>query len=496
MTSNKLLRGRAYEKEHIPAVSEDLLPQYHLTGCVGWINDPNGFSLYQGEYHLFFQYNPYDVKWAAMHWGHVKTSDFIRWQRLPMAMAPDEEYDGSGCFSGSALQLPDGRHLLMYTGVRKQGEPGQEEEYQTQCLALGDGVDYQKYEGNPVITAASLPAGGSPRDFRDPKIWREDGRYFAVVGNRCPDGSGAILLYQSEDAFNWSFISVLAKSGNRYGRMWECPDFFTLDGSHVLLVSPQEMKSESLEFIEGNTTLCLIGQFDRDSSRLLREHEQTIDYGLDFYAPQTVATADGRRIMIAWMQYWNSVDYRPPQDLPFFGQMTVPRELRVRQGRLIQNPVRELDNYRGSAVTYRSVSLQDGSIEFEDVNGRCLDLTVCVRPVPDCDIYGSFTITVAAGGNYGTRITYRPDKGTVTVDRSRSGLPDTILNRREFCICFSEGKLKLRLLLDKYSLELFVNDGEQAATFVVFSPEEADGISFAAEGRLLLDVEKYDLEFA
>ena len=495
MTSEKLLRARAYENEHLPAVSEDLLPNYHLTGGVGWINDPNGFSLYKNEYHLFFQYNPYDVKWDTMHWGHVKTRDFIRWQRLPLALAPDEGYDASGCFSGSALELPDGRHLLMYTGVRKEGEPGREAEYQTQCLAVGDGADYQKYAGNPVITAASLPAGGSSRDFREPRIWQENGRYFAVVGNRCPDGSGAILLYQSEDAFEWRFASVLARSANQYGRMWECPDFFPLDGRQVLLVSPQEMKSAGPEFIDGNTTLCLIGQYDGDSFRFTREREQTIDYGLDFYAPQTVEAADGRRIMIAWMQYWNSVDYRPPQGLPFFGQMTLPRELRVRQGRLIQNPVRELEPYRGAAVSYRNVLLQDEELELNGIKGRCLDITVWIQPDQRGPVFDSFTITAAAGGGCRTRIVCRPDKSTVTVDRGNSGLPENILNQREFSVRFPEGKLKLRLLLDRYSLELFVNDGEQAATFVVFSPEEADGVSFSAAGSLLLDVDKYDLEF-
>ena len=492
MKSDLLLRARAFEAEHIPKVDPDLLPHYHLTGCVGWINDPNGFSFYKGEYHLFFQYNPYDVRWDTMHWGHVKTRDFIRWQRLPLALAPDEEYDAWGCFSGSALQLPDGRHLLMYTGVRKEGEA----EYQTQCLALGDGVDYVKYAGNPVITASLLPAGGSARDFRDPRIWQEDGRYFAVAGDRCPDGSGAILLYESDDAFRWRFVTVLARSENRYGRMWECPEFFPLDGYQVLLVSPQEMKTGGLEFLEGNTTLCLIGSYDRESSRFTREREQTIDYGLDFYAPQTVLSTDGRRIMIAWMQYWNSVDYRPPQDLPFFGQMTLPRELRVREGRLIQEPVRELEAYRGSSVTHRDVLLEDGELELDGVKGRCLDMTVRVRPSRPGGTLDSFTVTAARGGGYRTKIVCRPDRGTITVDRSRSGLPDTILNGREFSARFPGNEIKLRLLLDRYSLELFVNDGEQAATFVVFSPEAADGISFSAEGSLLLDVDKYDLELS
>ncbi|MBQ6404319.1 MAG: glycoside hydrolase family 32 protein, partial [Oscillospiraceae bacterium] len=313
MTTDLLRRAREHEKAHLAAVSPAALPHWHVTGGVGWINDPNGFSLYKGEYHLFFQYNPYDTVWDTMHWGHVKTRDFIRWERLPAALAPDAPYDESGCFSGSGIELDDGRHLLVYTGVHKEQAPdGTEREFQTQCVAIGDGVDYEKYAGNPVITGADLPEGGSARDFRDPKIWREDGKFYLVAGDRCPDGSGAILLYESEDALHWHYAGTLAESSNRYGRMWECPDFFELDGTHVLLTSPQEMRSEGLEFIDGNTTLCLIGQYDKARRRLLRQHEQTIDYGLDFYAPQTTLTADGRRVMIAWMQYWNSVDYRPP----------------------------------------------------------------------------------------------------------------------------------------------------------------------------------------
>ena len=494
MMSETLRKARAYEEERLPHVPAELLPHYHVTGGVGWINDPNGFSLYKGEYHLFFQYYPYDTKWASMHWGHVKTKNFLRWERLPCALAPDEDYDRDGCFSGSAIELSDGRHMLIYTGVRKNRDGGgEEDEFQTQCLAFGDGVDYEKYAGNPVITAELLPEGGSARDFRDPKIWQENGRYYVVAGDRCPDGSGAILLYESEDALCWRYVGTLAASGNRHGRMWECPDFFRLDGKHVLLTSPQEMKAEGLEFIYGNTTLCLIGQLDRERCELIREHTQTIDYGLDFYAPQTVETADGRRVMIAWMQYWNSVDIRPREGLPFFGQMTVPRELRVRDGRLIQNPVRELQAYRGARVSRIDVPVS-GELTLPGVRGRCLDMTVDIRPGSG-EMYRGFTVWTAEGGEYGTSIRYDPAKSTVLVDRRRSGFPAEVQNEREFVVRENGGVLRLRILLDRYSLELFVNDGEQAATFTVFAPEEADGIRFEADGEVRMDIDKYELRF-
>ncbi|MBQ2634833.1 MAG: glycoside hydrolase family 32 protein [Oscillospiraceae bacterium] len=494
MNSELLQRARDYERDHIPAVPPALLPRYHLCGGVGWINDPNGFSLYKGEYHLFFQYNPYDVRWDTMHWGHVKTRDFLRWERLPAALAPDRDYDRDGCFSGSALETPDGRHLLMYTGVQKTLLPdGTVEELQRQCLAFGDGRDYEKYPGNPVLDGSALPPGGSRKDFRDPKLWREGDGYFCVAGNRCPDGSGAVLLFQSPDALHWRYAATLAASGNRFGRMWECPDFFPLDGKRVLLLSPQEVRDHGPEFIDGNTTLCLIGELDPESGALTREREQPIDYGLDFYAPQTVLAADGRRVMIAWMQYWNSVDYRPEPPLPFFGQLTVPRELRVRDGKLYQTPVRELESRRGAAVRCAGLTLRDETRQVPGVSGRCLDLLLTICPLPG-ETLRRFTLTLAAAGEHGLRLHYEPDQNTVTVDRSGCGLPDSILNRRSFAVN-ADAALRLRLLLDRWSLELFVNDGEQAASFVLYAPQERTGIRFTAEGAAALDLEKYDLEF-
>ena len=171
MTDNTLHRAREFEARYGPLIPADQRPAYHLTPTIGWMNDPNGFSCYQGEYHLFYQYHPYSTEWGPMHWGHAKTRDFLHWERLPAALAPDTAYDQNGCFSGSAVELPDGCQLLVYTAVRKHlGEDGRTTETQTQALAVGDGVNYEKWHGNPVLTAADLPEGGSPVEFRDLKV--------------------------------------------------------------------------------------------------------------------------------------------------------------------------------------------------------------------------------------------------------------------------------------------------------------------------------------
>lgn len=492
MISKKLQRARDFEKKYIPYVEEEL-PKFHVTGGIGWINDPNGFSVYKDEYHLFYQYYPYDVKWGPMHWGHVKTKDFIKWERIPVAMAPDQDYDKDGVFSGSAVEMPDGRHLLMYTGVRNvRRRNGKLESFQTQCIAIGDGVNYKKYDGNPVIRGDQVPDNGSVNDFRDPKIWMEDGIYYAVIGNRAEDDSGTILLYQSKDAVNWEFVSHLASCHNQYGKMWECPDFFPLDDKHVILTSPQEMKSLGLEFHPGNANVCLIGTYDRNIHHLMRENVQAIDYGLDFYAPQTLLAKDGRRIMIGWMQNWETSGSHL-QNQRFLGQMTIPRELHIKDGRLFQNPVRELENYRTIKTAYKNV-LISGESTLPGISGRYIDMTITIRPGNESVMYKWFKINVARDGECHTSIRFKPETNLMRVDRTQSGLPCDIVHMRDFPVYPRNGQIKLRLIMDRYSLEIFVNDGEQAASFVIYTPLDAKYINFISDGSVLIDVEKYDLE--
>ena len=321
MTSQTLREARKYEEASEKMISGEERPAFHLTPRTGWMNDPNGFSWYGGKYHLFYQYNPYDSQWGPMHWGHAVSRDMLHWEYVPAALAPDGAWD--------RVALPDGRHLLMYTGVvRERQANGGYGEVQTQCLAVGDGTDYVKYEKNPVLDEKDLPEGASKFDFRDPKVWQNaDGTYSCVFGNALADGDGQVLLYGSKDGFQWEFQKVLISNNGRFGRMWECPDFFPLDGKWVLITSPQDMLPSGFEYHNGNGTLCLIGDYDRETQEFTENTDQSIDYGIDFYAAQTVLTPDGRRVMIGWMQNWDTCSYRRKHDEAWFGQMSLPREL-------------------------------------------------------------------------------------------------------------------------------------------------------------------------
>lgn len=491
--SVKLYAARRHEAQFSCNIPAEDRPVVHLGSRIGWMNDPNGFSIYKGQYHLFYQYHPYESVWGPMHWGHAVSDDLVHWEYLPAALAPDERYDSSGVFSGSALELADGRHLLMYTGLAMTGRnpDGTSENRQVQCIAYGDGTDYRKYDGNPVLDESQLPEGSSAQDFRDPKIWvGEDGQFHCVLGGLDAERSGQILQYRSSDAVSWEFEGVLASNHGRYGVMWECPDTFVLDGKQVLLVSPQDMLPEGNEFMSGNGTLALIGHLDERTGSLVEEATQSIDYGIDFYATQTLETTDGRRVMVAWMQNWDTTFVGGGR--PWFGQMTLPRELHVRDGRLYQWPVREIEAARRNRVAYEGVLVED-LCELDGIRGRCVDLSLAVRPADEGDPYDEFFVLFAQRDRYCSSIYFRPKDRTLKINRKHSGLRRAVIKDRKCRLLSYDGTLRLRIILDRYSVEVFVGEGEQAMTMTIPTDPSFDEISFYAEGKAIVDVEKYDL---
>ncbi len=493
---SQILRdARKYEETRGRQIKDVPRPAFHLSTRVGWLNDPNGFSYYNGEYHLFYQYHPYNSHWGPMHWGHAVSSDLLHWKYLPAALAPDTDYDRDGCFSGSAVSLDDGRQMLMYTGVVKETQPdGSTREVQRQCIAIGDGTDYVKYSGNPVLDENDLPEGGSRFDFRDPKIWRApDGTFRCVAGNCTPDKDGRILLFSSIDGLKWKFEKTLISNNGRFGRMWECPDFFELDGKQVLLVSPQDMLPQGFEYHNGNGTVCIIGNYDSETDTFIEEKNQAIDYGIDFYAPQTVTAPDRRRIMIGWMQNWDTCNLHSPER-PWFGQMSLPRELSVKNGRLIQKPVRELEQMRTNKVSYENVEVSD-VIRLDSLKGRRIDMELTLRPAEGEQLYRKFAVRFAQNDTCHTAVSFRPHESILKVDRKFSGSRRAIIHQRRSRVNSENGRITMRIILDNFSVEIFVNNGEQVLSATLYTDLSADGILFYADGKAVIDVVKYDLAF-
>lgn len=328
---------------------------YHFEPQKGWINDPNGLIYFKGMYHAFFQHYPFAPKCGPMHWGHAVSRDLVHWEELPVALFPDRDYeDDGGCWSGSAVEK-DGVLYLFYTSVSHQLG-------QTQSVAFSkDGITFEKYEGNPVIR--TFPSDGS-KDFRDPKVSRINDTYYMVCGSG-KGGIGKILLYQSDDLLNWRYAGVLFEDPS-CGEVLECPDFFQLGGKFVLMISKMGLKTHSTQFI--------IGDFDGES--FTEQARCTPEAGPQFYAPQTFCDGQDRRIMIGWLYDWGK-----PLDegADFAGALTIPRELSLQNGKVVNFPVKE------------AIPLLKKQSNFVTISGNqiCIndDLTfVCSSAITDIDI--------------------------------------------------------------------------------------------------------------
>ena len=467
-------------------------PVCHLTPETGWLNDPNGFSRYGGKYHLFYQSNPLDTCWGAPRWGHVASTDLLHWERLPEAMTPDRPYDIDGCFSGTAIDT--GEHMLMYTGFRLDPDDAKGRGIQTQCMAFGDGLTYRKYEANPVLTEQDLPEHGDPHEFRDPKLWQEpDGSFRAIIANHNGKEGAQLLLYGSSDGRHWDFRKVLMTNKGKPGWMWECPDFFRMEDRQTGM-QRQVVLVSTMGEVE---CLCIIGDYDRESETFRETAWQTLEQGFDLYAPETIETPDGRRVLIGWMQNPQTAESRGVE-YPINGQMSLPRELTLECDRIRQWPIRELDELHEDKVVRDAVRIEDEEIRLEGVNGRIIDMTVSIRPADGSETdrrrFDEFRMRFAKDETHYTEFCYEPETSMVTLDRSHAGPGSTELLKRQTKVAERNGRLDLRIVLDRLSAEIFINDGEQVMSAVIYTDRHAEDITFYVKGTAVMDIAKYRIK--
>jgi beta-fructofuranosidase len=234
--------------------------------------------------------------------------------------------------------------------------------------------------------------------------------------------------------------------------------------------------------------MCIIGDYDEQTDTFTEEQDQIVDSGIDFYASQTMKAPDGRTIMVGWMANWDVCEFRQPKE-KLYGMMTLPRELSIRDGRLYQAPVRELEQMRRNPVSHKD-AVVSGKVELEGVRGRCADLVLNIRPGEDTT---AFTIRLAEDEKRHVSLVWCPKEGVLKLDRRFSGSRQGTIHQRE-CVVGQRDELKLRIVLDRFSVEAFVGEGERVMTATFFTEQSADGIFFESNGTSVLTVEKYDLE--
>jgi beta-fructofuranosidase len=303
-------------------------------------------------------------------------------------------------------------------------------------------------------------------------------------------GHGIIVLFSSEDGLTWKFENVLAHDAEE--AMWECPDIFDLDGVGLFLTSQLSEYWQGSVLAKECKTMYFVGECGEEVSSFTFDETsgRPIDLGLDFYAPQTMVTPDGRRIMIAWMQNWVSLGNRLP-GLPWYGQLTAPRELHVRDGNLIQNPARELLALRGEKTEHRDVEIS-GNAKLEGLDGRFSDIELTIREIPGKNL-DRIRVNLLDDGKNRISVVFIPSQNKMVVERVFPEFGKTKITQRKGTVAMKDGKLDLRILLDRFSAEVFVNDGEAVFTTCMYT-ESGDGVSFKVDGSCCVDVVKYDMK--
>lgn len=443
-----VIKATEYVEQPLQTVMEDTHRlAYHIMTPRGWMNDPNGLIHFNGEYHVFYQHYPYDSKWGPMHWGHAISSDLVHWKHAPIALAPSELYDTGGCFSGSAVN-DNGTLTLIYTGHEDQNSPKE-----VQCIARSqDGVHFTKYENNPVID--SPPTEGS-EDFRDPKVWKHEDKWFMVVGTG-KDGVGKALLYQSSDLLNWEYKGVVAESDGTLGYMWECPDLFKLQNKHVLVLSPMK---------DGWQNRYVVGELNYETGKFSKDADYQLDYGFHFYAPQTFEDEAGRRILIGWMDMWETT--MPTQKNGWAGAMTIPRELTLSQeGRLLVRPVSELEMLRTTQFEITKASINP----LSEIQSQTFEMKLEVEITND-DASFEIGLCVSKDHKEETVITY--DRNEVSVNLQKSGQGLKGISRAP--VSLIDNTLHLHIYVDSSSIELFINHGENVITNRIYPSSASKG---------------------
>ncbi|MFT8322505.1 MAG: glycoside hydrolase family 32 protein [Bacillus sp. (in: firmicutes)] len=470
LQTNSLKKAEEAMKETVKKMNKQYRLGYHIMAPANWINDPNGLVQFNGEYHVFFQHHPYDENWGPMHWGHVKSKDLVQWEHLPIALAPGDACDKDGCFSGSAVDN-NGELTLIYTG-HHYTDKEKDIFFQNQNIAVSkDGISFEKVGENPVIAE---PPADSSHHFRDPKVWKHNNEWYMILGNATREETGRVILYKSADLRKWEYIGVLAESDGTLGFMWECPDFFELDGKYVLLFSPQGMEAEEERYQNLFQTGSLIGEYNYENNEFVYGEFTELDHGHDFYAVQTLLDDKGRRIAIGWMDMWEAD--MPTKKDGWAGALTLPRILTLSEdGKLLMNPVEELIQLRETAYP----ALQNKSVAdqyFYEINEALLE----VKAVFDLNSTAAESICLNLMGSSSEALKIRYNKNTqkLTLDCSAYGkIKDGV---RTVKLSASE-ELSLRIFIDRSSIELFVNDGEATMTSRIYPKEERAGIEIVAE---------------
>ncbi|MBT8394367.1 MAG: glycoside hydrolase family 32 protein [Bacteroidia bacterium] len=471
-------------KSDVVNKKEKYRPNFHFTPKANWMNDPNGMVYYNDTYHLFYQYYPDSTVWGPMHWGHAKSKDLLHWEHRPIALYPDSLGD---IFSGSAVidktntsGFGKDAMVAMFTYHDMDGEKEGKINFQTQGIAysLDEGETWTKYKGNPVI--------GNPgiKDFRDPKVfWNEEKENWqmALVAK------DKVIFYGSDDLKSWNKLSEFKFNDDPPLGVWECPDLFKLpvqgtdEEKWVLIISHGGNSSPN----GGSGTRYFVGEYDGVTFTTNQQESQWIDYGTDNYAGVTYNNEpNNERIFIGWMSNWDYAITTPTKT--WRSAMTLPRKLsleRINDKYILKSTIidgfdsllsnMDIENSDKYPFEFESEKLQHSVISFEVKINDKLEIE----------------LSNVLGDTY--LISYDPVDGIFFTDRTNSGIVDFnkkfLMTPQQKILIGKKEKLKIELVLDASSIEIFLNEGEFVMTNQIFPKKDYHRFVIKKTDGLVID---------
>ncbi|RCW56205.1 MULTISPECIES: glycoside hydrolase family 32 protein [Halanaerobium] len=463
---------------------EKYRPQYHFSPAKNWSNDPNGLVFYQGEYHLFYQYNPNDVIWGPMHWGHAVSKDLIHWEHLPIALEPDDEL--GMIFSGSAVVdkndstgfFDGGEGLVAIYTTHLEREKGP---LQQQAIAYSKdkGRSWTKYAGNPVIKNYGVA------DFRDPKVfWHKESQKWVMIVT-CAD---RVRFYNSPDLKDWNYLSEFGQEIGIHVDTWECPDLIKMPVEKSGTADASENKEKWILEVgdiqggqSGVAVQYFIGDFDGREFKSDYDRSFFVDQGQDIYALQSWSNLpDQREIWLGWM---NNIGYM--SKIPttgWRGMMSIPRELSLKDDgeriKLIQKPITELKNLREKFYSEVNTELEGSKkIDFKEQSYE-------IKAELDFSDAEEVVFALHKNDKQESLLKLNKKQNKIIIDLNNSGNTDfdeTFLLEKEIDYDFKKA-VDLDIFIDRSSMEVFLDDGEISITDLVFPELDSEEIEIRVSG--------------
>ena len=434
---------------------EQYRPLYHHTPAYGWMNDPNGMFFKDGVWHLYFQHNPYGSQWENMTWGHSTSTDLIHWTFQGDPVQPDA---WGSIFSGSSVVDKNNTAGFGENAIVALYTSAGENQTQSMAYSTDNGKTFTKYDGNPIITS-NVP------DFRDPHMfWNEDIKKWNMI----LAAGQQMNIYSSDNLKDWKFESSFGAEYGSHGGVWECPDLMKMkvrgtDKEKWMLVCNINPGGPS----GGSATQYFVGDFDGHKFTCESKPEVTkwMDYGKDHYATVTFDNApNGRHVALAWMSNWQYANQVPT--LQYRSANSIPRDL-------------GLFEYKGN--TYCSVTPSEEITAARSKKPSKSLSEACEMVV---NLKGDATITLSNSKGEKVVMTYKAKDETFSMDRTLSGKTDFSSDFAAITTAPVYGKMnKLRIFIDKSSIEVFDNDGKMAMTNLVFPTKPYDKVTIKGKTK-------------